>query len=280
MMTQSLLQELQELQEPQELRPLRVLQLTDPHLKADRDGKLLGMNTRDSLAAVIDDVLKRCGQPDLVLATGDLAQDGSVDAYEALALALARFDCDSLWIPGNHDNTERLWPVARRYRAERKHLKQGGWQILMLDSSVPRKVHGELTRQELEWLDATLAANPRLPALIALHHHPVDITANWMADIGLHNRDAFWEIIHRHPQVRVVTWGHIHQEVDRQENGVRLLGTPSTCIQFTAGAREFSVEERAPGYRWFELGSAGAFTTKVHRALDFKVVLDRESGGY
>ena len=71
MTTQSLLQELQELQEPQELRPLRVLQLTDPHLKADRDGKLLGMNTRDSLAAVIDDVLKRCGQPDLVLATGD-----------------------------------------------------------------------------------------------------------------------------------------------------------------------------------------------------------------
>jgi Icc protein len=256
MTTQSLLQE---------LRPLRVLQLTDPHLKAGRDGKLFGMNTRDSLAAVIDDVLKHCGQPDLVLATGDLAQDGSVDAYEALAQALARFDCDSVWIPGNH---------------ERKHLKQGGWQILMLDSSVPLKVHGELTRQELGWLEATLAANPRLPALIALHHHPVDITANWMADIGLHNRDAFWKIINRHPQVRVVTWGHIHQEVDRQENGVRLLGTPSTCIQFTAGAREFSVEERPPGYRWFELGSAGGFTTKVHRALDFKVVLDRDGGGY
>lgn len=264
----------------QQPRPLRVLQLTDPHLKADSNGMLLGVNTRDSLAAVIDDVLMHCGQPDLVLATGDLAQDGSVDAYEALAQALARFECDSVWIPGNHDNTGRLWPVAQRYRAERKHLKQGGWQILMLDSSVPGKVHGELTQRELEWLDATLVANPLLPALIALHHHPVDITASWMADIGLHNRDAFWAIINRHPQVRVVTWGHIHQEVDRQENGVRLLGTPSTCIQFTAGAREFSVEERAPGYRWFELDHIGGFTTQVYRALDFKVVLDRDSGGY
>ncbi|HEV8078661.1 MAG TPA: 3',5'-cyclic-AMP phosphodiesterase [Marinobacter sp.] len=264
----------------QESRPFRVLQLTDPHLKADRDCQLFGINTRDSLTAVIDDVLKHGGQPDLVLATGDLAQDGSHNAYEALAQSLARFDCDSLWIPGNHDNADRLWPVAQRYRAERKHLKQNGWQILMLDSSVPGKVHGELTRHELEWLDATLTANGQLPALIALHHHAVDITANWMADIGLHNRDAFWAIINRHPQVRVVTWGHIHQEVDRQENGVRLLGTPSTCIQFTAGAPEFSVEERAPGYRWFELGRAGAFTTRVHRALDFKGVLNRNSGGY
>jgi Icc protein len=229
---------------------------------------------------VIDHVLEHPGQPDLVLATGDLAQDGSHAAYEALAAALARFGCDSLWIPGNHDNTERLWAVARRYGAERKHVLKGGWQFLMLDSSVPRKVHGELTQQELEWLEATLDANRRLPALIALHHHPVDITADWMADIGLHNRDALWAIINRHPQVKVVTWGHIHQEVDRQENGVRLLGSPSTCIQFTAGAREFSVEERAPGYRWFELGGAGAFTTKVHRALGFKVVLDRDSGGY
>lgn len=261
-------------------QPLRVLQLTDPHLKARRDGQLMGVNTQDSLAAVIDAAINRCGQPDLVLVTGDLAQDGSRAAYEALAGALEKFDCDSLWIPGNHDNTQHLWPVAQRIRADRKHLMPGSWQILMLDSSVPHKVHGELAHQELQWLDTTLAANPQVPALIALHHHPVDITADWMADIGLHNRDDFWGVVARHPQVKVVTWGHIHQEVDRLENGVRLLGTPSTCIQFTAGAREFSVEERAPGYRWFELGSAGAFTTQVYRALNFNVELDLESGGY
>lgn len=261
-------------------RPLRVLQLTDPHLKAHRDGQLMGVNTQDSLAAVINDVISRCGQPDLVLVTGDLAQDGSQAAYEALASALARFECDSLWIPGNHDNTQQLWSVARRYHADRKHLRLGNWQILMLDSSVPCKVHGELAPQELEWLDTTLAANPELPALIALHHHPVDITANWMADIGLHDREAFWAIVARYSQVKAVIWGHIHQEVDRLENGVRLLGTPSTCIQFTVGAREFSVADGAPGYRWFELGSAGAFTTQVHRALDFNVEIDRDSGGY
>ncbi len=34
-------------------RALRVLQLTDPHLMADPAGELLGVNTRESLDAVI-----------------------------------------------------------------------------------------------------------------------------------------------------------------------------------------------------------------------------------
>ncbi|HCL38440.1 MAG TPA: phosphodiesterase, partial [Marinobacter hydrocarbonoclasticus] len=55
---------------PTTARPLNVLQLTDPHLMASADGALLGVNTRDSLAAVIDEVLRNHGQPDLILATG------------------------------------------------------------------------------------------------------------------------------------------------------------------------------------------------------------------
>ena len=57
--------------------PLRVLQLTDPHLMADPAGALLGVNTRDSLDAVIAQVLRDHGQPDVILATGDIAQDAS-----------------------------------------------------------------------------------------------------------------------------------------------------------------------------------------------------------
>lgn len=48
---------------PTTARPLNVLQLTDPHLMASADGALLGVNTRDSLAAVIDEVLRNHGQP-------------------------------------------------------------------------------------------------------------------------------------------------------------------------------------------------------------------------
>ena len=49
-------------------RPLRVLQLTDPPLMASVDGALPGVNTRDSVDAVIAEVLKSRGQADFILA--------------------------------------------------------------------------------------------------------------------------------------------------------------------------------------------------------------------
>lgn len=261
-------------------RPFRVLQLTDPHLMADASGELLGVNTRASLDAVIAEALNTHGQPDLILATGDLAQDGSEAAYRAFGDRLQVFHGGSAWVAGNHDENGALRKVAGEYRADRRQILEGGWQCLLLDSSVPGRVFGELAQSELEFLESALTQHPDVPTLVSLHHHPVDVGCDWMESIGLRNRDAFWRIIERFPQVKIVLWGHIHQEQQLERKGVRLLATPSTCIQFTAGSSDFSVEPRAPGYRWFELDASGAFTTKVGRAEEFEFELDRNSSGY
>lgn len=261
-------------------RPLRVLQLTDPHLMADPAGALLGVNTRDSLDAVIDRVLSQHGQPDLILATGDLAQDGSAEAYRVFGDKLKAFTCDSVWIAGNHDHQDVLAQVAREHRADHRHIIRGGWQFILLDSSVPGKVFGELAESELAFLSETLDENPALPTLIALHHHPVDIGADWMEQIGLRNRDALWSVVDRYANVKIVLWGHVHQEHDLERDGVRLLATPSTCIQFTSGSSEFAVEALAPGYRWFELEASGDFRTEIQRATEFEFTLDKNSTGY
>ena len=63
-------------------------------------------------------------------------------------------------------------------------------------------------------------------------------------------------------------------------NGVQLLATPSTCIQFTSGSSKFSVEDLPPGYRWFEFHDYGDFATEVRRAEDFQFELDQNSSGY
>jgi Icc protein len=261
-------------------QPLRVLQITDPHLMADHDGALLGVRTRDSLDAVIAHARRDQAGPDLILATGDIAQDASEETYRLFADRLKVFDCGSAWIAGNHDDAQVLNCVASEMNAGSRHLVVGGWQFVLLDSSVPGKVCGQLPGSELAFLEKTLADNPDLPALIALHHHPVDIGSQWMSAIGLTNRDEFWRVVDRFPQVRTVLWGHIHQEYDEYRKGVRLLATPSTCIQFKARSERFSVEERAPGYRWFAMMPNGDFTTGVKRAEEFLYELDINSTGY
>ena len=101
-----------------------------------------------------------------------------------------------------------------------------------------------------------------------------------MDKIGLTNPEPFWQIVDRHPQVKVVLWGHVHQDFERTRNGVELLATPSTCIQFTSGSDDFAVEPLAPGYRWFELQPSGDYCTLVHRAEQFEFTLDQNAGGY
>ncbi|WP_236744080.1 metallophosphoesterase family protein [Marinobacter similis] len=170
--------------------------------------------------------------------------------------------------------------VASEYEAHRRQIIQGGWQCLLLDSAVPGRVYGQLPQSELDFLESSLAEHPELPALITLHHHPVDVGCDWMQPIGLRNREDFWQIVDRFPQVKIVLWGHIHQEQELNRNGVHLMATPSTCIQFTSGSSDFSVEPLAPGYRWLELMTSGEFSSEVGRANDFEFELDQNSSGY
>jgi Icc protein len=79
------------------------------------------------------------------------------------------------------------------------------------------------------------------------------------------NADAFQAVVGRHPQVRAVVFGHIHQAFDNRIRGVRYLGAPSTCAQFLPGAAESAVDERPPGYRWLRLGRDGRVETGVER---------------
>ena len=259
---------------------LQLIQITDPHLRADTDGTLLGMNTRQSLDAVLELVGLRHPKPDAVLATGDIAQDGTVDAYRYFDDRMAAFSCPVYWFAGNHDNRENMQTVIQGRPESARTLRQGGWQLIFLDSSVPDKVYGRLPESELQLLEEALAAYPEDYALICFHHHPVPVGCRWLDNIGLRNSDALFAILDRYPQVRGVLWGHIHQEWDERRGKVRLLASPSTCVQFEPRSDDFGVDRQAPGYRWLRLYADGEIETAVERAdhIDFEV--DYDSPGY
>src|SRR5690349_10222369 len=83
---------------------LRIIQISDMHLFGDRKGVLLGVNTNDSFQAVVDLILPEKNNLDLILLTGDLAQDGSFEAYRSIAEILQVFNVPIYFIPGNHDD--------------------------------------------------------------------------------------------------------------------------------------------------------------------------------
>ncbi|WP_240554913.1 hypothetical protein [Oceanicoccus sagamiensis] len=60
-------------------------------------------------------------------------------------------------------------------------------------------------------------------------------------------------MIDQFPSVRGILWGHIHQTIDRERNGVKLMATPSTCIQFAPNSPGFKLDRLNPaiaGYHY------------------------------
>lgn len=269
-------------------RSVRVVQLTDSHLYGDRDAELLKMNTQHSFERVLDLVAGQETDIDLFLATGDIAQDASLAAYERFTHCMGRFSAPFYWIPGNHDRRAAMMRMSERdgvcREAARWCIRINRWQILMLDSSVAGEVYGRLAASELDRLQQALteaAADPDIDhTLVCLHHNPHPGTASWMEGIGLRNADELLNILAQHSSVRGVVHGHIHQTLDYEEDGVRFLCTPSTCIQFKPGVTDFTLDEQAPAYRWLELLDDGQIETGVERVPDFEVVVDHASDGY
>jgi len=242
---------------------MRVVQLTDTHLLADAQACQKGVATTASLQRVLSHLHRQPCQPDLLLLTGDLSQDESPQSYDRLVDLLTPLAIPSYWVPGNHDH-----PATMAQRLDRpplrsaKRIHQAGWQILLLDSSHPGEVGGYLRDADLDWLTTQLQACP-LPTLIALHHPPCSINSEWADAIALANPAEFLDRLRPHPHVRLVIFGHVHQEFQTHRQGITFLAAPSTCIQFQPNVPTFALDDLPPGYRWLDLRPDGTWATGV-----------------
>lgn len=259
---------------------LLVAQITDIHLFAKTDTQLLGLTTFESFQKVLSHVTSMARQPDILLLTGDLSQDGSVASYERLQTMLKPLGIPTYWAPGNHDLPDVMAQVLTEDPVSaHKSFRAGGWHIVLLDTCVPGCVHGQLTPESLQWLDQELSQSKGTPALIAFHHPPFLVGSDWMNDIGLLNAADLFAVCDRHPHLKLVLFGHIHQELNRQRQGVQYLGTPSTCIQFKPNSHNFALDEQQPGLRLVELYPDGTWNSQVER-VTYACKLDLAAAGY
>ena len=225
-------------------------------------GSLRGVETDSSLRNVLDAAFADGTHYSLILATGDLVQDDA-SGYLRFKSILGNSRMPVLCIPGNHDEPD----VMRRSLSVEPFQYCGTrrlhtWQIIMLDSYDPGHVGGRLSENELARLDAALAGSPS-HALVCLHHHPVPTGSRWLDGIGLANTAEFWSVLDAHRHVRGVVWGHVHQAYDGERNGMRLLGTPSTCAQFLPHSDRYALDSRPPAYRRIDLLDDGRIHSEI-----------------
>ncbi|HCE8948087.1 TPA: 3',5'-cyclic-AMP phosphodiesterase [Morganella morganii] len=263
---------------------VRILQITDTHLFAGETDTLLGINTLSSYHAVLDAIVKQQLPADLIVATGDLVQDQSTRAYQRFTDGIARLPAPCVWLPGNHDYQPSMAQelAAAGISPSKQVLLGDQWQLLLLDSQVQSVPHGELSNEQLIWLDNCLAQQPDRYTVVMLHHHPLASGCTWLDQHSLRNSHMLAEVLTRYQNIEGILCGHIHQDLDVMWNGIRMLATPSTCVQFKPHCTNFTLDTAAPGWRYLELttGDNPSLTTQLFRLDTDEFSPDLGSDGY
>ncbi len=258
-----------------------VVQLSDSHLFAEEGGRLLGMDTADSLTQVVRLVGEEQPAIDLVLATGDLSQDGSVESYQRFREITASIAAPARWFPGNHDELGPMREAAADTDLLDPVIDLGAWRVILLDSTIPGAVPGQMTVEQIHLLERAIQAAPDKHLLISFHHHPVPIGSRWMDRIGIYNPERLFAVLDRPiRRCAACSGATFTRRSTASAATLRLLASPSTCVQFAPGSEDFSVDRPAPGYRWLRLMADGRVETGVSRVTDIEFEVDYSIKGY
>ena len=262
-------------------KPLRLLQLTDPHLGAHASETLIGLNTEESLLDVLNRVRDSGAIYDLIIATGDISNDGTLASYQRFIDRVKEYlpNVPLAWLPGNHDNPKNMAKFPKE-QIWTEDFSFGQWQFLLLNSRIPFEEGGELSPGELARLERALNLRPERNTLVLLHHQPVAVGSAWIDQYVVKTAEPFFNILNRHPNVKAVCWGHVHQAFEAQKGDLKLFASPSTCVQFTPNSEQFQVDHLMPGCRSFLLHANGAVESEVIRAQDRIYCIDYNSTGY
>jgi 3',5'-cyclic-AMP phosphodiesterase len=221
-----------------------IAQISDLHIR--QPGELIEgkVDTFAYLSACIDRINALPQLPDLVIASGDLADSGSPAEYRRMKLRLDHLSMPYYVMPGNHDNRAGMREIFGNTpalpAASAGHLQYvidlPELRILCLDTLDEGKEGGWLCTDRLDWLRDRLVASS-LPAMIFLHHPPFDCGIPGMDAIKLGNPDALADVLSAHAHIAGLACGHVHRSVFTRWAGLPACICPSPAHQIHLDTR-------------------------------------------
>lgn len=217
-----------------------IAQVSDLHIQAGGKPAYGRVDTAGMLRRCVADLMRRDPLPDAVIATGDLVDAASPEAYAQLRELLAPLAVPLYLLAGNHD--ERIALRAAFPEPGFDYLRQspdkflqyeadmGPLRLLALDTLVPQEGRGRICERRLAWLDARLREDRR-PTLLAMHHPPFATGVGHVDALGLEGAAALEQVVYRYPQVERLLCGHLHRAALARFAGTLASTCPSTAHQ-------------------------------------------------
>jgi len=234
------------------VRPFLLAQISDPHLGeppiADYGYGILTPRVIAAIAALPDPV-------DALLVTGDLAEHADPKEYALAAELIGALGVPFHVLPGNKDDRatmRRAFDLPGEADAPIDYaVDLGPLRLVVVDSTIPGEDRGDFDPEQLEQLDAELAASPT-PTIVAMHHPPLTTGLAWLDEIG-HTREhtaALADLLREAPNVVRVVAGHVHRTAFATLGGCPVTTCASTNLQakLEIGSPGFTIVPEPPAF--------------------------------
>jgi Icc protein len=212
---------------------MRILHLSDTHLLAA--GRLHHgiVDTLEALERVLASVPADAAL-DLVVASGDLSDDGSIESYELLRSRIEPWARERgaavVYAMGNHDTRDTFAAVLGGDPASPLDGSTvvAGIRVVTLDSSVPGAGYGLLRPEQLAWLRRQLLTPAAEGSIVVLHHPPVPAATVLLQALALQNPSDLLDVVSG-TDVRAILAGHYHHPLAAVAAGIPVLVAPAVA---------------------------------------------------
>jgi len=184
---------------------VRVAHISDTHITK------YGMHLHEFLDSCIRILNTLEPEPDIVIHTGDLTDNGVLLDYELAVEKMEEVEPDILFLPGNHDERNYGDSLFREMISQTDVLTSfKRLAVLVLDSAIPDVDSGRLGRWRRELLKTSLQAfSENVLKIVAFHHHLIPVPfAGREKDILEDAGDVLKTVLET--GVDVVLMGHRH----------------------------------------------------------------------
>ncbi|KQW07470.1 3',5'-cyclic-nucleotide phosphodiesterase [Leifsonia sp. Root4] len=225
-----------------------IAHLSDTHfLGADPDGRvraLYGTVDTDATVARALQRLRALGvRLDAMVFTGDIADLAEEDAYRrvrGLVEPVAEeLGATLVWVMGNHDERVRFRRELLDSPPDSAPIDRvdmvRGLRIITIDSTVPGYHHGEITREQLDWLAEVLSTPAPHGSILALHHPPIPTPLAAMTILELQQQQELAAVIEG-SDIRAILGGHLHYASTSLFAGIPVSVAPATCYTMDVAA--------------------------------------------
>jgi 3',5'-cyclic-AMP phosphodiesterase len=223
-----------------------IAQITDIHLGFDPiNPDEFNRQRLDATLAALRDLSPR---PDLMLVTGDIANDGDdAQSYQRYSEAIAGLPFPIYPLMGNHDSRVpflELFPEVPDVEGFIQYaIEDWPLRILVLDTLEVGRHGGGFCEIRANWLRDRLDEAPDRPTLIALHHPPIATGIGWLTeDPGAEWIGRLRAVVEGRHNVVAMLAGHVHRAIITSWAGTTLIVCPSTAPQVALDLRDIDPE--------------------------------------